>query len=299
MAGQALARVSPELLLRAYRQSSRRLILLGLDGTLIQNEKVIAYLKNFQDFEGHALSPPPAALHCLRSLAADPLNTIHVISSRGAADMETCLGSIDGLGLAAELGFLQSAPSAATGEGRRSWMRRDLTEAQSGWRDVIKPVLELYTVRTNGAYICWGESEALWCYQNADPDFGRFQARQLALTLREKLAGAEVSVSHRSAKGRVEVRIAGVNKGVVADEIMCAAQCESPLDFVLAIGNCDADEYMLSAVTARATSAEMRQRLHRRLFTITVGSKAASHAGYLVDTPREVLRLLETIRDGQ
>jgi len=80
---------------------------------------------------------------------------------------------------------------------------------------------------------------------------------------------------------------------------MCAAQCESPLDFVLAIGNCDADEYMLSAVTARATSAEMRQRLHRRLFTITVGSKAASHAGYLVDTPREVLRLLETIRDGQ
>ena len=35
----------------------------------------------------------------------------------------------------------------------------------------------------------------------------------------------------------------------VADELMCAAQHESPLDFVLCIGNCDADEYMLSAVT--------------------------------------------------
>ena len=35
------------------------------------------------------------------------------------------------------------------------------------------------------------------------------------------------------------------------------------------------------------------------LFTVTVGVKAASHAGYSVDSSRDVLRLLETLRDGQ
>ena len=67
-----------------------------ITGTLIQQEKVILHHKNFQDFQGHSVPPPPAAQHCLRALAADPLNTVYVISGRSAADMEACLGDIDG-----------------------------------------------------------------------------------------------------------------------------------------------------------------------------------------------------------
>jgi len=209
--------------------------------------------------------------------------------------MEACLGDIEGLGLAAELGFLQMAPQ----RGSRKWTQRELTGEQACWRQLARPVLEEFARRTNGAYIRWLDSAALWCYQNADPDFGRFQAGKLTAALRTKFTDAGVTVCHSPVKGQVEVRIAGVNKGVVADDVFCSVAATAPVDFVLAIGDDDEDEFMLSAVTARAASAPMRGSIRDCLYTVTVGHKAASHAQYTVEHSREVLRLLEMLRDGR
>ena len=49
--GGTLAPLSAATLLKAYRSSGRRVILLGLDGTLIQQEKVLVHLKAFHDFQ--------------------------------------------------------------------------------------------------------------------------------------------------------------------------------------------------------------------------------------------------------
>ena len=84
------------MIARAYRTTCRRVVLLGLDGTLIQQHKVMAHLKNYHDFTGKSLSPPPAALHCLRALCSDPQNAVYVISGRTSQDMEACLGGIAG-----------------------------------------------------------------------------------------------------------------------------------------------------------------------------------------------------------
>ena len=188
--GQPLPRLSAEAVARAYRGAARRVILLGLDGTLIQQEMVIAHLKNFHDFHGLSLSPPPAALHCLRALAADPANVVWVISGRTQRDMESCLGAISGLGLAAELGFVQSAGEESGGASpggsgaARGWVQHNAAAAAaSDWRELASTVLQWYTTRTNGSYIRWQTSSAQWCYHNADPDFGRFQARDAALSL--------------------------------------------------------------------------------------------------------------------
>ena len=188
--GQPLPRLSAEAVARAYRGAARRVILLGLDGTLIQQEMVIAHLKNFHDFHGLSLSPPPAALHCLRALAADPANVVWVISGRTQRDMESCLGAISGLGLAAELGFVQSAGEESGGASpggsgaARGWVQHNAAAAAaSDWRELASTVLQWYTTRTNGSYIRWQTSSAQWCYHNADPDFGRFQARRAALSL--------------------------------------------------------------------------------------------------------------------
>ena len=204
--------------------------------------------------------------------------------------MEACLGDVDGLGLAAELGFVRRPP------GHSQWAQRELTAAQANWRDLAKPILDRFTTRTNGAYLCWQESAALWCYQNADPDFGRFQAHQLTFALRERMRGAGVCVSNSIAKGQVELRVAGVNKGILADDVLRVTQRQAPIDFVLCVGDDDDDEYMLSAITMRCTCAEMRERLQRCLFTVTVGNKAYSHANFVVDNSRDVLGLLETLR---
>lgn len=84
----------PHLSCAAYRNSSRRVLFLGLDGTLIQQEKVLAHLKNFHDFQGHSLQPPAAALQGLAALAADPANVVYIISGRAPADMQATLGQV-------------------------------------------------------------------------------------------------------------------------------------------------------------------------------------------------------------
>lgn len=136
VAGQPLPTLSPEALVRAYWQANRRLIVLGLDGTLIQQEKVLDHLKLFHDFIGRSLAPPPAALHCLQALASDPANSVHVISGRGARDLEACLGSVRGLGLAAELGFCVLRPHGDV------WAKRELTPTQERWKDAARPIFE-------------------------------------------------------------------------------------------------------------------------------------------------------------
>lgn len=70
-----------------------------------------------------------------------------------------------------------------------------------------------------------------------------------------------------------QVRIAGVNKGTFADAALLEAQAAAPVDFVLCIGDDEDDEYMLSALTARASHPSMLERLHGRFFTVTVGAR--------------------------
>ena len=318
-AGEPLPPLSLDVIARAYRTACRRVVLLGLDGTLIQQHKVMAHLKNYHDFTGKSLSPPPVALHCLRVLCSDPQNTVYVISGRTSQDMEACLGGIAGLGLAAENGYLQRSPRRNTDE--PSWSVNERSQGASdelSWRELAQPVVARYTSRTNGSYMRWQRSAVQWCYFDADPDFGRFQvqplcnysatalqplpftcfqARQLEHALQQKLCNSGVTVSHSAVKGVVEVRLAGVNKGAVADGVLRGAHAEAPVDFVLCIGDDEEDEYMLSAITARARSAEMYERLERRLFTITVGAKPASHAQYVADSSSDILSLLEMLRE--
>ena len=60
------------------------------------------------------------------------------------------------------------------------------------------PLLEWYTIRPNGAFTRWQESAALWCYYDADPDFGRFQARHLTEALRDRLSIEDPFETHDS-----------------------------------------------------------------------------------------------------
>lgn len=84
-----------------------------------------------------------------------------------------------------------------------------------------------------------------------------------------------------------QVRIRGVNKGNLADDVLLSAHADRPVDFVLCIGDDEEDEFMLSAVTARASAHSMLDRLRGKLFTVTVGAPPARPAA-----PRARSRLL-------
>jgi trehalose-phosphatase len=165
------------------------------------------------------------------------------------------------------------------------------------WRATARRVIREYTTHTSGSYEKHNVSALLWCYHDADPDYGRFQARSLVQALREKLGAAPVTVSHNHNKALVEVRLAGVNKGTAVDRLICQADAENPVDFILCIGDDDDDEYMLSATAARSCSPALRERLQGKLFTATVGTvRASSHAHYFATDASQVLALLESLK---
>jgi trehalose 6-phosphate synthase/phosphatase len=385
--GDVLPRMMPEQVCRAYRASTRRVIILGLDGTLIQQDQVISYLKNFHDFQGHTLQPPAAALHCLAALASDPANVVYVISGRSASDMQATLGRVPGLGLAAELGYVQLPPRASRGGGSRTaplqsapmvrgatrsaraaaarsaprpssdscdsgyenegepfddggggggqggaaakaakaaeahaaeaaalavasslgemtmlsdgWttLLHELPPAHPNWRELALSKMREFTTRTNGSYDRSQRSAVQWCYHDSDPDYGLMQARSLTRELESVLRSSGVTVNHSHSKGLVEVRLAGVNKGAAADHILTEADATAPVDFLLCIGDDDDDEFMLSATTARACAPGLRERLQTRLFTVSVGTRASSHAQYVASDASQVLALLEFLRE--
>ena len=94
------------------------------------------------------------------------------------------------------------------------------------------------------------------------------------------------------------MRLAGVNKGTAADLILSTADSEAPVDFLLCIGDDDDDEFMLSATTARASAPGLRERLHGRLFTVSVGNREKSHAQSVMQDSSDVIGLLEMLQSS-
>ena len=181
----------------------------------------------------------------------------------------------------------------------RAWttLLRELPPADPRWRDRAIAKMREFTTRTNGSYERSQRSAVQWCYHDADPDFGLMQARSLTTELQTHLGTSGVTVSHSHSKGLVEVRLAGVNKGAAADHILTVADASAPVDFLLCIGDDDDDEFMLSATTARACAPGLRERLQSRLFTVSVGVRASSHAQFVASDASQVLALLETLRE--
>lgn len=62
------------------------------------------------------------------------------------------------------------------------------------WKDVVEPVMKHYTEATDGSSIERKESALVWRHQEADPDFGSCQAKELLDHLESVLANAPVVV---------------------------------------------------------------------------------------------------------
>lgn len=66
--------------------------------------------------------------------------------------------------------------------------------ADLDWKKIVEPVLRLYTEATDGSNIETKESALVWHHQDADPDFGCFQAMELMDHLENVLANEPASV---------------------------------------------------------------------------------------------------------
>lgn len=63
-----------------------------------------------------------------------------------------------------------------------------------GWKQNAHPVMMLYTETTDGSMIEMKDTSMVWCYEDADPDFGSCQAKELLDHLESVLANEPVTV---------------------------------------------------------------------------------------------------------
>lgn len=146
--------------------------------------------------------------------------------------------------------------------------------------------MELYRESTDGSTIEVKESGLVWHHQDADPDFGSCQAKELLVHLENVLANEPALVK----RGRhiVEVKPQGVSKGMVVEKVVCG-MIEKP-DFVCCIGDDRSDEEMFESIMNLGEEAV-------EVFGCTVGRKP-SKAKYYLDDTVDVVRLLSGLANA-
>ena len=213
-----------------YRRSSRRLILLDYDGTLVP----------FADHPRGA-KPPHAIIDLLSRLAADARNEVVIVSGRDRPSMQSWFDHLP-IAFAAEHG-------AWIKERDSDW--RLASPHTTSWKEKLLPLLEMYVDRLPGAFIEDKDFSLVWHYRSADPEQAMVVAREIADDLLSFTGNIDVQIVQGSKT--VEIRSAGISKAKAA-QLWLSKQ---DFDFILAIGDDSDDEDIFRVLPAHAHSVRV------------------------------------------
>lgn len=329
---EEFTRLRSKSVISAYKSTSKRVIVLDFNGTIVLKQAVDSYLK--RDSAGSTMdAPPPDVINSLRILCSDPNNTVFVVSGDNKENVEQAIGDIPGLGLAASNGSCFSPP-LRDGSAYRTWLALDLGVDWASVEGVALRIMAKFTARTNGSFIKRAHSSIGWSYYSCDPEFGSLQAKYLVIELKRELAPFDVRFVYL--KGIVEVIPRKLNKGIIVKKILrdvAARNNNAGVDFILCMGDDISDEKMFTSVfsfisemnedyanvvpsppviqltqgTLEATQPFLlekpvvrcnNQKEQMYAFTVSVGKKE-SHASQYVDDARDVADLLVKLSSGR
>ncbi|XP_075485833.1 putative alpha,alpha-trehalose-phosphate synthase [UDP-forming] 9 [Primulina tabacum] len=259
-------KLSVDHIVSAYKRTTRRAIFLDYDGTVVPQSSMVR-------------SPTPDVVTVLDALCNDPNNTVFIVSGRGRVSLSDWLAPCQKLGLAAEHGYFIRSSITSDWEA----LAFDLD-----WKKIVEPIMKLYTEATDGSYMEIKESALVWHHQDADPDFGSCQAKELLVHLENVLANEPVVV--RRGQHIVEVKPQGVTKGLVSEKViaMMVNDGKAP-NFVMCIGDDRSDEDMFESILSTVSNPTLP--VAPEIFACTVGQKP-SKAKYYLDDTTDVVKLL-------
>ncbi|KAL7493464.1 hypothetical protein ACHAWT_002460 [Skeletonema menzelii] len=329
---EQFTRLRSKSVISAYKSTSKRVIVLDFNGTIVMKQAVDSYLK--RDSAGSTMDAPPAdVINSLRVLCSDPKNTVFVVSGDNKENVEKAIGDIPGLGLAASNGSCFSPPMQE-GAAYRTWLALDLGVDWASVERVALRIMAKFTARTNGSFIKRAHSSIGWSYYSCDPEFGSLQAKYLVIELERELAAFDVRFVNL--KGIVEVIPRKLNKGIIVKKILrdvAARNNNAGVDFILCMGDDISDEKMFTSVfsfvsemnedyanvvpsppviqlsqgTLLASQPFLLEKPVVRCnnqneqlyaFTVSVGKKE-SHASQYVDDATDVADLLVKLSSGE
>ncbi len=230
MSANQLSESMAEKLVADYHKSSKRLLLLDYDGTLV----------GFKGKPAEA-GPDDEIISLLRALSGDPKNTVAIISGRDRTTLEDWLGHIGAEFVAEHGGWIKQQD--------REWhspVPSDMT-----WKDSIRPILELYSDRTPGSTVEEKDFSLVWHYRRSDPELAYVRGQELRVALVNMTENLDVGVFEGNKI--LEVKSQGVNKGRAAEHWLV----ERDWDFILAVGDDYTDEEMFSVLSGDAYSIKV------------------------------------------
>ncbi|GFY88306.1 trehalose-phosphatase/synthase 9 [Actinidia rufa] len=246
-------KLSIDHIVSAYRRTKRRAIFLDYDGTVVPQSSIIK-------------RPSPEVTTVLNTLCNDHRNTVFIVSGRGRSSLSEWLSPCERLGIAAEHGYFIRWS-------KNSDWESSLPTSDLEWKEIVEPVMNLYTEATDGSNIETKESALVWHHQDADPDFGSCQAKELLNHLEN-----------------------GVSKGLVAEKVMSTmVDRGEPPDFVMCIGDDRSDEDMFESILDMVSRPSLQ--IAPEIFACTVGRKP-SKAKYYLDAASDVVRLLRGLANA-
>jgi trehalose 6-phosphate synthase/phosphatase len=237
-----------------YQMARSRCLLLDYDGTLVPFTR-----------KPEEAVPSPEVKQILTQLAADPANTVVIISGRDQKTLQSWLGDLP-ISLVAEHGATYKMKN-------ENWQQT--VSIPNQWKDEIRPIFQMFVTRCVGSFVEEKTNTIAWHYRNTDLELGFTRSRELVNTLTELLQNTMLQVIDGNKV--VEVRMSGFDKGVIALKMVN----ETAPDFVLCMGDDTTDEDMFKALGERA-------------YTVKV-TNSPTAAQYMVFSQQKVLWVLEQL----
>lgn len=244
-----------EPVMKSWKASKLRLIVLGLVGTITQlRPRDMSY----QHFLKFAKVPDDAKL-AIKKMSADVRTEVVVVTQRGRKYVEELMGKI-GCSISAENGYFTRK------KGETHWRAahgRDGTDDLS-WMIETESVMNYYVERTPNTFVDRTEGSINFEYHDSD-EFGDVQARDMMETLKK---GALIGTATEmvSSTKSVQVRLAGVRKVDLIKRVVSDLEKEHgfPPDFVFVAGNWLKDDEAVFQGINNSTSESARKLNYRR-----------------------------------
>lgn len=266
-----------------------RLIILGLEEVLIAKEAFF-YIKD--DYEGTIRKilkkPTESLLESLKNLCKNPYNTVYLMTGRGLELLGNWFIDIEALGFANEYGFLHKDP------GKKVWHR--LFEMDWNWKEIVKKIMDNYTMKTPGSQLEVKESCVIWKYEHSDLELGRKQAEAMIGHLNEVFENnSEIDVVMFDRA--VEVRPLGLNKGTLVQMLIEKFYKEKgAIGLLVTIGGVLSDEDMFNGALELFKENKGLLEEKGEVYNCIMGKKP-SNAGVWLEGGEDLFKLMKILSD--
>jgi trehalose 6-phosphate synthase/phosphatase len=211
-----------------FRNGESRLLFIDYDGTLIT-------------YGASPGVPDQKTLDSLGQLAQDPRNEIVIVSGRQQQFLDEKLQGIP-VGVIAGHGVWIRDPKG-------EWQRTEPVTAD--WKEIIRPIMELYRDRTPGSEIEEHDYSLVWHYRRSEPELAAVRLSELKDALLSLTTNLDIALL--DGNKLLEVKNSNVSKARAASHWLDRQKW----DFVMAIGDDWTDEDVFTMIPEHGYSIKV------------------------------------------